>query len=48
MLIVFFSQYNLRNSALVLFEVMANYLFSKYWLQALIFKISAFYWPLLT
>jgi len=37
--------------ALVRFEVAANYLFSKYWLQALIFKILAFaqlvvkYWP---
>ena len=31
----------------VLFEVTANYLFSKYCLQALIFKIPAFYWPLL-
>jgi len=31
----------LRNSALVLFEVTANYLFSKYRLQALIFKIPA-------
>ena len=33
------SQYNLRNSVLFLFEVTANYLFSKYQLQALIFKI---------
>jgi len=31
----------LRNSALVRFEVTANYLFSKYRLQALIFKIPA-------
>jgi len=37
----------LRNSALVFFEVAANYLFSKYRLQALIFKIPAFYRPLL-
>jgi len=31
----------LRNSGLVLFQVTANYLFSKYRLQALIFKIPA-------
>jgi len=31
----------LRNSALVRFEVTANYLFSKFQLQALIFKIPA-------
>jgi len=37
----------LRNSALVLFEVTADYLFPKYRLQALIFKIPAFYRPLL-
>ena len=35
------SHYNLRNSALVLFEVTANYLFSQYRLQTLIFKIPA-------
>jgi len=33
--------YNLRNSALVLFEVTANYLFSQHRLQTLIFKIPA-------
>jgi len=33
----------LRNSALVLFLVTANYLFSQYWLQTLNFKIQAFY-----
>jgi len=33
--------------ALDLFEVMANYLFSKGRLQAVIFKIPAFYRPLL-
>jgi len=32
---------------LVVFEVMANYLFSKYRVQAPIFKIPAFYRPLL-
>jgi len=37
----------LKNSALVRFEVTANYLFSKHQLQALIFKIPAFYRPLL-
>jgi len=37
----------LRNSALVLFEVTANNLFPKHWLQALIFKIQAFHQPLL-
>jgi len=37
----------LRNSALGLFEVTANYLFSKYRLQALIFKRPVFYRPLL-
>jgi len=37
----------LRNSAIVLFKVTANYLFSRYRLQALIFKIPAFYRPLL-
>jgi len=31
---------------LVLFEVMANYLFSQYRLQTLVFKIPAFYRPL--
>jgi len=31
----------------VLLEVTANYLFSKYQLQALIFKIQAFHRPLL-
>jgi len=36
-----------RNSAFVLFKVAANYLFSKYWLRALIIKIPAFYRPLL-
>jgi len=32
----------LRNSALVIFEAAANYLFSQYWLQLLIFTIPAF------
>ena len=41
------SHYNLRNSALVLFEVTANYLFSQYRFQTLIFKIPAVYRPLL-
>jgi len=36
----------LRNSALVLFEATTNFLFSKYQLRALIFKIPAFYRPL--
>jgi len=35
------SHYNLRNSALVLFGVTANYLFSQFWLQTLTFKIPA-------
>jgi len=34
-------------SAVVLFEVTTNYLFTKYRLQALIFKIPAFHRPLL-
>ena len=38
--------YNFR-SALVLFAVTANYLFSKYRLQALVFKTPASYRPLL-
>jgi len=37
----------LRNYALVLFEVTANYLFPKYRLRVMIFKIPAFYRPLL-
>jgi len=37
----------LRNSALDLFEVTPNYLYLKQRLQALIFKIPAFYQPLL-
>jgi len=37
----------LRNSALSLVEVTENYLFSKHRLQAQIFKIPAFYRPLL-
>jgi len=37
----------LRNSALVLFEVTANYLFSKYRLHVLVFKTPAFHRPLL-
>jgi len=40
-------QYNLKKSALFLFEVTVNYLFSKYRLKALIFKIPVFYRPLL-
>jgi len=40
------SHYDLRNSALVLFEITANYLFSQSRLQTLIFKIPAFYRPL--
>jgi len=48
------SQYNLRESALVIFGVTPMHLFSKYWLQAQIFKIPALpasaklavkYWP---
>ena len=35
------SHYSLRNSALVVFKVTANYLFSKHRLWALIFKIPA-------
>jgi len=35
------SHYKLRNSALVLFEVTANYSFSQYRLQLLVFKIPA-------
>jgi len=37
----------LRSSALVLFALTANYLFLKYRLQALVFKILASYRPLL-
>jgi len=37
----------LRNSAFVLFEVTANYLFTKYWLQTVILKIPTFYQRLL-
>jgi len=35
------SHYDLRNSALVLFEVTANYSFSQYHLQTLILKTPA-------
>jgi len=37
----------LKNSAFVLIKVTANYLFSKYRLWALLFKIPASYRPLL-
>jgi len=37
----YWTHYNLINFALVLFEVAESYLFSTYWLQAVIFKIPA-------
>jgi len=43
----YYSHYNLRTSALVLFAVTVNYLFSKYRLQSLVFKIPAPFRPLL-
>ena len=42
--IPYMSHYNLRNSALVLFEVTANSLFSQYRLQTLIFKYRPGRW----
>jgi len=44
----YYSHYNFKSSALALFTVAANYLFSKYRLQKLVFKIPASYWSLLT
>ena len=45
--IQYLSHCNLGRSTLALFAVTANYLFSKYRLQALVFKIPASYRPLL-
>jgi len=45
--IPYWTYYNLRSSGLVLFAVTTNYLFSKHRLRAIVFKIPAFYRPLL-